>query len=345
MPFLLKKLEIFGFKSFADKTVLDLNYGIITIVGPNGSGKSNIIDAIRWLLGERDARSLRGSKVEDLIFAGSSKKARCGLAKATLYFDNKNKFFPLDFSEITISREVRRDGSNFYYLNNSEIRLKDLVDFLARARMGTQGMIVISQGNSDIFIKASPLERRQMIEEILGLREYQLKKIEAERKLKNTKINLDKVKVLIEEILPHLKSLRRQVHRWQKREEVKNELDDLLKKFFGGTYLKIQNEFKEIDKKMKNHLDQKNIILKNKEKAEKNLAEIEKKRPLEQQELKKIRLKIDELNNKRNILQREINKLEMHLENHISKNNSDHLSKEILLNFILNIKVLEIRMI
>jgi chromosome segregation protein len=338
MNFLLKKLEIFGFKSFADKTILDLSYGIVAVVGPNGSGKSNIIDSIRWLLGERDARSLRGSKVEDLIFAGSSKKPRQGLAKATLYFDNKNKFFPLDFSEITIGRETRRDGSNYYYLNNSEVRLKDLVDFLAKARLGTQGMIIISQGNSDIFIKSLPVERREMIEETLGLREYRLKKIEAERKLKNTKINLEKVEALIEEILPHLRSLRRQTNRWQKREELEKELQNSLKVFFGSSYLKNQNELEQINEQIKNHLKQKDIILKQKEDAEKYLKQIENKRPEEQKELKEIRLKIRELNDQRNNLQKEINKLEINLENFIKNSNEDSLNKEILLNFVFKIK-------
>jgi chromosome segregation protein len=338
MNFLLKKLEIFGFKSFADKTILDLSYGIIAVVGPNGSGKSNIIDSIRWLLGERDARSLRGSKVEDLIFAGSSKKPRQGLAKATLYFDNKNKFFPLDFSEITIGRETRRDGSNYYYLNNSEVRLKDLVDFLAKARLGTQGMIIISQGNSDIFIKSLPVERREMIEETLGLREYRLKKIEAERKLKNTKINLEKVEALIEEILPHLRSLRRQTNRWQKREELEKELQNSLKVFFGSSYFKNQNELEQINEQIKNHLKKKDIILKQKEDAEKYLKQIENKRPEEQKELKEIRLKIRQLNDQRNNLQKEINKLEINLENFIKNSNEDSLNKEILLNFVFKIK-------
>jgi chromosome segregation protein len=338
MNFLLKKLEIFGFKSFADKTILDLSYGIIAVVGPNGSGKSNIIDSIRWLLGERDARSLRGSKVEDLIFAGSSKKPRQGLARATLYFDNKNKFFPLDFSEITIGRETRRDGSNYYYLNNSEVRLKDLVDFLAKARLGTQGMIIISQGNSDIFIKSLPVERREMIEETLGLREYRLKKIEAERKLKNTKINLEKVEALIEEILPHLRSLRRQTNRWQKREELEKELQNSLKVFFGSSYFKNQNELEQINEQIKNHLKQKDIILKQKEDAEKYLKQIENKRPEEQKELKEIRLKIRQLNDQRNNLQKEINKLEINLENFIKNSNEDSLNKEILLNFVFKIK-------
>ena len=213
MAKLLQRLELNGFKSFAQKTSFDLSSGITAIVGPNGSGKSNVIDAIRWLLGERDAKNLRGGKGEDLIFAGTAKRPRLGQASASLYFQNVGGFFPAEFSEIAITRQVNRDGTNQYYLNKAEIRLKDLVDFLAQARLGTKGLIVVSQGNSDVFIQATPPGRREMIEEMLGLREYQIKKSEAERRLKNTQINLDKVKALTEEILPHLRSLKRQTSR------------------------------------------------------------------------------------------------------------------------------------
>ncbi|MEK7195550.1 MAG: AAA family ATPase, partial [Patescibacteria group bacterium] len=128
MANLLKRLELNGFKSFAQKTVLDFPGGITAIVGPNGSGKSNVVDAIRWLLGEREAKNLRGGKVEDLIFAGTSKRPRMGQAQASLHFDNANGFFPVDFTEVTIMRRASRDGVNHYFLNKSEILLRDLID-------------------------------------------------------------------------------------------------------------------------------------------------------------------------------------------------------------------------
>jgi len=165
MPHLLKRLELNGFKSFAGKTVLEFPAGITAIVGPNGSGKSNIIDAIRWLLGEREARNLRGGKGEDLIFAGTPQRPRVGLAQASLYFENHKKFFPVEFAEVAVSRQVNRDGSNEYFLNKSEVRLKDIVDFFAKARLGTKGLVVVSQGNSDLFIASTPAMRREMIEE------------------------------------------------------------------------------------------------------------------------------------------------------------------------------------
>jgi len=339
MANILKKLELVGFKSFAQKTVLEFNAGITAIVGPNGSGKSNVIDSIRWLLGEREAKNLRGGKSEDLIFAGSSKKPRMGLASASLYFDNQTKFFPVDFSEVVISRETHRDGSNYYFLNKNEIRLKDLIDFLAKARLGTQGMIIVSQGNSDMFVRVSPEERREMIEETLGLREYRLKKSEAERKLKNTKINLDKVRALIEEILPHLRSLRRQTSRFQKRGELEEELNHLLKIFFGSSAKKIKDDLEKINLEINSHLKQKAHLLDAKIKAEQKLKEIENNQPKEKEELNKIKAQINELIQKRSELQKELGRIEFRLESEIQKHNESDLDSQTLLNFISDIKL------
>ncbi|TSD03310.1 MAG: chromosome segregation protein, partial [Parcubacteria group bacterium Athens0714_26] len=179
----LKRLELIGFKSFAQKVNLDFPGGIVGIVGPNGSGKSNIIDAIRWILGEREAKNLRGAKAEDLIFAGTHHRSQMGMAQVTLNFDNSSGFFPVDFSEVSVMRRIERDGNSHYFLNKSEVRLKDIIDFFAQARLGTKGLTIINQGESDLFVRAIPLQRREMIEEILGLRQYQLKKHEAKRKL------------------------------------------------------------------------------------------------------------------------------------------------------------------
>lgn len=233
MANLLKRLELVGFKSFAQKTALDFNAGITAIVGPNGSGKSNVIDAIRWLLGERDAKNLRGAKVEDLIFAGTPKRARVGQAQASIHLDNRHKTFPVDFSEVSVARHVSRDGQSQYFVNKSEVRLKDVVDLFAKARLGTKGLVVVTQGNSDVFVRATPQGRREMIEEMLGLREFQIKKADAERRLKNSEINLEKVRALTEEILPHLRSLKRQTNRWEKRGALEAELRELEQKFFG----------------------------------------------------------------------------------------------------------------
>ena len=171
----LKSLELNGFKSFASKAVLEFPKGITAIVGPNGSGKSNIIDAIRWLLGEREAKNLRGDKIENLIFVGTSKKSRAGMAQVSLNFDNNSKFGGDEFEEISIVRRVARDGISQYFLNKSEVRLKDIVDFFAKARLGTKGLTIINQGSSDLFVRVSPEERRIIIEEVLGFENFRLK--------------------------------------------------------------------------------------------------------------------------------------------------------------------------
>ena len=230
---LLKSLELNGFKSFAQKTVLEFPGGITAIVGPNGSGKSNVIDAIRWILGEREAKNLRGGKAEDLIFAGTPKRARSGMASVSINFDNSGKFFPLDFDEVSVSREISRDGNSTYGLNKSDVRAKDIIDFFARSRLGTRGLTIINQGSSDLFVRATPQERRFMIEEILGLKEYQLKKLEAERKLKNTALNLEKIRIMIEEVAPRLRTLKRQVSKYQTRDQKRDELANAEQNYFG----------------------------------------------------------------------------------------------------------------
>ena len=223
---MLKRLELSGFKSFHQKTSLDFSGGISVIVGPNGSGKSNVIDGIRWLLGERDAKNVRGAKSEDLIFSGTDKKARVGMAQASLFLDNSDKSLPIDFSEVAIVRKLYRDGSAECFINKSRMRLKDVVSFFAQAGLGTKGLAVINQGSSDAFVKATPEDRRGMLEEILGLRQYQLKKHDAELKLTSTKQNLEKAETAVNELLPHLRLLRRQAGKWEKRAAFAKELSD-----------------------------------------------------------------------------------------------------------------------
>lgn len=314
MPHLLKRLELNGFKSFAAKTVLEFPRGITAIVGPNGSGKSNIIDAIRWLLGERDAKNLRGGKGEDLIFAGTPKRPRVGLAQAVLYFDNHSRFFPVDFTEIAVMREINRSGDSEYFLNKSEVRLKDIIDFFAAARLGSRGITVVTQGNSDMVLRASPEERRMMIEEVLGLKEYQIKKHEAERRLKNSAVNLDKVKALMAEILPHLRSLKRQTSRWEKREEYEKELRELEDRFFGAQFRKIEEELRLVEAGLRAHEEKKAEADKRKTAAEKKLAEVEGNEPKEREELKAIKTVIKEVEDKRSVLGRELARLEAQME-------------------------------
>jgi chromosome segregation ATPase len=314
MSHFLKRLELNGFKSFAGKTTLEFPAGIVAVVGPNGSGKSNIVDSIRWLLGERDAKNLRGAKVEDLIFAGTVKRPRVGMASASLHFENKNKFFPVDFEEVVVSREIRRDGQSKYFLNKSEILLRDLIDFFAKARLGSRGLIIIGQGDSDLFIRSSPLERREMIEEILGLREYQLKKADAERRLKNSRINLDKAMALIEEILPHLRSLKRQTGRWERRGTLEEELKMLESQFFGSQLHDLHARSAVIEKDMAEHKVQYEHLEKQKKAAEIRQAGIEASQPEERKELQKIKEEIGELLESRSDLQKDLGRIEAQID-------------------------------
>ncbi len=314
MSHFLKKLELNGFKSFAGKTVLEFPAGIVAVVGPHGSGKSNIVDALRWLLGERDAKNLRGGKGEDLIFAGTQKRARVGVAQASLYFDNKNKFFPVDFEEVVVSREIRRDGASKYYLNKSEILLRDLIDFFARVRLGSRGLIIIGQGDSDMFIRATPLERREMIEEILGLREYQLKKADAERRLKNSRINLAQVTALIEEIVPHLRSLKRQTGRWERRGALEEELRALEQGFFGGQLAELHRKNADVDGRIAVHQRQFESLAKEKAAAETRQAAVEESQPEERKRLEAVKAEIAGLMESRARLQKDLGRVEAQVE-------------------------------
>lgn len=238
----LKELTIIGFKSFAKKSELEFSTPITAIVGPNGSGKSNVAEAFRFVLGEQSIKSMRGKKGEDLIFSGSESTARANRASVTVTLDNEerngSRVFPLDFDEIRIERVVHRDGTNEYLLNGSRTRLKDIQELLASANIGPSGHHIISQGESDRILSASPRERREMIEDALGLKIYQYKKAESEKKLKKTKENINQVEALRKEVQPHLAFLTRQVKKMEK----SLELQDTLKTFY-AEYLKREDTY------------------------------------------------------------------------------------------------------
>jgi chromosome segregation ATPase len=231
----LKKLEINGFKSFAQKTLLDflpggegneraLRTGITAIVGPNGSGKSNVADAIRWAIGEQSLKNLRGKKSEDVIFAGTDKRARLGTASVTLYFDNADKRIPVEFAEVSITRKIYRSGESEYLINGSRVRLLDIVDLLAKAGIGRDSYCVITQGMSDAVLSATPIERRSIFEDAAGVKQFQIEKERALRKLESTRENLERVDSLVREIEPHLKNLRRQAEKASQGQSVAEKL-------------------------------------------------------------------------------------------------------------------------
>lgn len=220
----LKELTINGFKSFAKKSDLGFSVPITAIVGPNGSGKSNVAESFRFVLGEQSVKSMRGKKGEDLIWGGSEKVSRGNRAAVELVFDNSEKKFALDFDEVKIERIVHRDGQNEYKLNGSQVRLKDIHELLANANIGSTGHHIISQGEADRVLSAAPKERREMIEDALGLKVYQLKKHEADRKLNKTQENILQVESLRREAAPHLKYLKKQVERAERSIEVQEHL-------------------------------------------------------------------------------------------------------------------------
>ena len=213
---LLRRLETYGFKSFADKTELEFDAGVTAIVGPNGSGKSNISDAIRWALGEQSIRTLRGSKTEDVIFAGSGKRRALGAAEVSLVFDNSDNTLPIDFNEVIITRRAFRSGDSEYYINKSPCRLKDIHELLADTGLGRDSMSVIGQNKVDEVLNSKPEERRSLFEEAAGITKYKNRKREAMRKMEETAANLNRVSDLIAEIESQLEPLATSAERTQK---------------------------------------------------------------------------------------------------------------------------------
>jgi len=197
---LLRKLELYGFKSFADKTEIEFGPGITAIVGPNGSGKSNISDAIRWALGEQSLRSIRGSKAEDIIFAGSAERRGAGVAEVSLVFDNTDGSLPLNFNEVTITRRQFRSGDSEFYINKTPCRLKDIQNLLADVGLGRETLSVVGQNKIDEILNAKPEERRVIFEDVAGITKYKQRKREALRKLEDTDNNLIRINDITSEI-------------------------------------------------------------------------------------------------------------------------------------------------
>lgn len=220
----LKRLENFGFKSFGKKAVLEFNSQITAIVGPNGSGKSNVAESIRFVLGEQSMKSMRGKRGEDLIFNGSQSTSRSNRASVTIVFDNSKREFALDYDEVAITREVYRDGTNQYFINGSQVRLKDIFELLAAVHIGASGHHMISQGEADRILNANPKERREMLEDALGLKVYQYKRTESERRLEKTEENMKQAEALRREIAPHLRFLKKQVEKINEGKELSERL-------------------------------------------------------------------------------------------------------------------------
>ena len=222
----LKRLELQGFKSFADKTVLEFMPGITSVIGPNGSGKSNISDAIRWVLGEQSMKSLRGSKSLDIIFAGTQNRKSLGFAEASLVFDNTDGTLPIEYTEVTVTRKIYRSGETGYYINKVPCRLKDVLELFMDTGIGKDGYSIIGQGKIDEILSNKSEDRRHIFEEAAGIVKYRVRKEESEKKLEHTKLNLLRINDILAEIETNLEPLKEQSEKAKKylnlREELKN---------------------------------------------------------------------------------------------------------------------------
>lgn len=265
----LKKITIKGFKSFADKTIFDLDKGITGIVGPNGSGKSNVVDAVRWVLGEQSTKSLRANdSMTDVIFAGSKSREKSNQAYVAITFDNTDKFMNLDYNEIEVKRQVYIDGTNEYYINNEKVRLKDITEFLIDSGIGKESFNIISQGKIEDILSSKPENRRLVFEDAAGVLKYKKRKEEASKKLERTSNNIDRINDIINELEVQVEPLKEEKRKLEEYNKLTEELKDVEIALVASDITKYNNEYK----KMKEQVDILNKEILNLE-TEKNKGE------------------------------------------------------------------------
>lgn len=206
----LKRIELAGFKSFADRTIIDFENQVTAIVGPNGSGKSNVTEAVRWVLGEQSAKNLRGGKMPDIIFAGSETRKPLNIAEVTIILDNQDCYLPLDYAEVSVTRRLRRTGESEFYINKQACRLKDIQELFLDSGLGKESFSIISQGKVEAIFSSKPEERRGIFEEAAGVLKYKQRKKQAEQKLSETKDNLSRVQDIVYELEEQLRPLEKQ---------------------------------------------------------------------------------------------------------------------------------------
>lgn len=223
----LKRIELQGFKSFADKTVLEFKQGITSVIGPNGSGKSNISDAIRWVLGEQSMKSLRSGKSSDVIFAGTQSRKSLGFAEASLVFDNSDGALPIEYEEVVVTRKIYRTGETGYYINKTNCRLKDVLELFMDTGIGKDGYSIIGQGKIDEILSNKSEDRRNVFEEAAGIVKYKTRKEESEKKLEHTKLNLLRINDILSEIEGNLEPLKMQSDKARKYLDLKEELKNI----------------------------------------------------------------------------------------------------------------------
>ncbi len=297
----LKKLELFGFKSFADRTEVLFDEGVTCVVGPNGCGKSNISDAIRWVLGERSAKLLRGSKMEDVIFNGTDFRKPVGLAEVSLTIDNTDRGLPIDYQEVTLTRRLYRSGESEYLINRTACRLKDIQDLILDTGIGSSAYSMIEQGRIDYILNADAQERRFLIEEAAGISKFKVKKEEAIRKLERTEENLLRLNDIIQEVFKNIQYAERQAKRAEKYKLQFEELKklEIQKAYFDLACLAREKavcdgEFREVSVKRDQFESQQTANQQTVEKLESELEEISQRFSQEEQRFFGLKLRIDQ---------------------------------------------------
>ncbi|MFW6173341.1 MAG: chromosome segregation SMC family protein, partial [Elusimicrobiota bacterium] len=220
----LKRIKIFGFKSFAEESIFDFDKGITAVVGPNGCGKSNLLDAVNWVLGEQSAGRLRGNEMQDMIFKGSRTRKPLGVARVELMLDNSRNILPIDYDEVSVSRKLYRSGESEYFINKNPCRMKDIKELFLDTGIGTRSYSIMEQDNIKFILESSPVERRGILEEAAGIRKYKEKKLESERRLERIKDDLKEVKNIMAEVQKNIRKLRIQKNKAKKYRELKNRL-------------------------------------------------------------------------------------------------------------------------
>ena len=268
----LKRLEMQGFKSFAKKADLSFNNNITIVVGPNGSGKSNIVDAVRWVLGEGSAKSLRGSKMEDVIFSGSTEKKPLGMAQVSLTLDNSSGIFPVDYSEVKITRKLFRSGESEYLINNVKCRQKDIHELVMDTGIGKDSFSIIGQGKVDQILLSQAEEKRALIEEVAGISKYRYRKSEAKRKLTDTENSLLRVKDILGELESQKEPLKEQAEKAKEYKEHKNQLDDLEIELANYTINSLEEKSEDLKQErgvlLKENLSRETLIIKEESKIQ-----------------------------------------------------------------------------
>ena len=286
----LKRLEMQGFKSFADKTILEFMPGITSVIGPNGSGKSNISDAIRWVLGEQSMKSLRGSKSEDIIFAGTQNRKSLGFAEASLVFDNTDGKLPVEYTEVTVTRKIYRSGESGYYINKTPCRLKDVLELFMDTGIGRDGYSIIGQGKIDEILSNKSEDRRHIFEEAAGIVKYRVRKVESEKKLEHTKLNLLRINDILSEIESNIEPLRIQSEKARKFLDLREEL----KSIEVGLFLYNIESYKE---KLQKVIEDNEILKSQNEEASNKMQEISDLKEKLKQEIDDITNNIENMQN------------------------------------------------